>query len=59
MQSHIDERFDRVDQCLDGMDDRLNRIEFLLSGQERRITTLEDRMRAVATKLDLEFRPLS
>jgi hypothetical protein len=38
------------------MDERFDRIEFLLSAQERRISILEDRMRVVATKLDLEFR---
>jgi ABC-type nitrate/sulfonate/bicarbonate transport system substrate-binding protein len=64
MQQHIDERFDRVDGRFGQIDQqfresikRLDRIEFLLAGQERRIATLEDRMRIVATKLGLEFRP--
>ena len=53
---HLDERFDRVDQTFQEVFKRLDRIEFLVSGQERRISTLEDRMRIVATKLGLEFR---
>jgi hypothetical protein len=53
---HMDERFDRVDQTFQEVFKRLDRIEFLVSGQERRISTLEDRMRIVATKLGLEFR---
>jgi hypothetical protein len=53
---HLDERFDHVDQTFQEVFKRLDRIEFLVSGQERRITTLEDRMRIVATKLGLEFR---
>ena len=64
--THIDERFDRVDERFNDMHretreikERLDRMEFLLAGQERRISTLEDRMRMVATKLGLEFRPQS
>jgi hypothetical protein len=53
---HLDERFDRVDQTFQEVFKRLDRIEFLVSGQDRRISTLEDRMRIVATKLGLEFR---
>jgi hypothetical protein len=60
---HMDERFDQVDakfkrvgERFDEVFKRLDRIEFLVSGQERRISILEDRMRVVATKLDLEFR---
>jgi hypothetical protein len=53
---HLDERFDRVDQTFQEVFKRMDRIEFLVSGQDRRISTLEDRMRIVATKLGLEFR---
>jgi len=53
---HLDDRFDRVDQTFQEVFKRLDRIEFLVSGQDRRISTLEDRMRIVATKLGLEFR---
>jgi len=53
---HLDERFDHVDQTFQEVFKRLDRIEFLASGEDRRISTLEDRMRIVATKLGLEFR---
>jgi hypothetical protein len=53
---HMDKRFDNVDQTFQEVFKRLDRIEFLVSGQDRRISTLEDRMRIVATKLGLEFR---
>jgi hypothetical protein len=52
----MDERFDRVDDTFQEVFKRMDRIEFLVSGQDRRISTLEDRMRIVATKLGLEFR---
>jgi hypothetical protein len=61
---HIDDRFDQVNEKFQQIDERftevvtrLDRIEFLVSGQERRLSILEDRMRVVATKLGLEFRP--
>ena len=71
MQTHIDERFDRVDDRFAQIDsqfshidvqfkevfDRLDRMEFLLTGQERRLSTLEDRVRIMATKMGLEFHP--
>ena len=34
---------------------RLDRIEFLLTGQERRVSTLEDRVRQLATKAGYQF----
>jgi hypothetical protein len=61
---HMDERFDQADERftkIDGKFDdvfnQLDQIRFLVSGQERRISILEDRMRMVATKVGLEFRP--
>ena len=37
------------------VEDRLGRIESHVTGQDRRITTLEDRVRQLATKLGLSF----
>jgi bacterioferritin (cytochrome b1) len=57
---HMDKRFDEAATGLASVEERLtvqlDEIHFSVSGQERRISTLEDRMRMVATKLGLEFR---
>ena len=37
------------------VEDRLDRIESHVTGQDRRITTLEDRVRQLATKIGLSF----
>jgi hypothetical protein len=37
------------------VEDRLGRIESHVAGQDRRITTLEDRVRQLATKVGLSF----
>lgn len=36
--------------------ERLERIEFRLTGEDQRLSTLEDRMRQVATKFGIEFK---
>ena len=53
---HIDVRFDQVAADFQAVNKRLDVIQFAIAGQERRISTLEDRMRMIATKLGLEFR---
>ena len=37
------------------VEDRLGRIESHVAGQDRRITTLEDRVRQLATKIGIAF----
>jgi hypothetical protein len=62
--------FEHLERSLDAMDlkltrqatdmeqrltDRLEKIEFRLTGEDQRISTLEDRIRQIATKVGIEF----
>lgn len=50
--THLDHRLDAMESHID---ERFDKVEALTNGQERRISTLEDKMRQVATKLGLTF----
>ena len=56
---HLEAKVDQIGvemhEIENRLTDRLDKIEFRLTGQDQRISTLEDRLRQIASKVGMEF----